>query len=328
MTTIFRMFPIFGMLFKFIYFNAVIDTGLKLIGARSEFMARAAESQSAYKDLATRIQSRTKEEKYRWIGAAPFPRAWGNGRLVGGLTSEPYNVSDEKYESTMEIDREEIEDDQTGQIRIRIGELAQNSESHKDYLIALLLINGGTSGYNSYDGVTFFNSAHVFGENTYEPGTQSNDLTFAAAAGTTPTVQEFLDAYNQAVTALFKMKGDRSEPMMLTDSGIITIVPPDLRAVARTALNATILNNNSNVFAADSRVICFPWLTDAAKFFVFKTDAAIRPFIFQDRIPLEFVEMTPDHEHVFKTDRIMVGTRARYAMSYGRYEYAVRTTFT
>jgi phage major head subunit gpT-like protein len=64
-----------------------------------------------------------------------------------------------KYESTLEVDRDEISDDKTGQIRMRIGELAARAATHKDYLISQLLINGETAGYHSYDGVPFFDDA-------------------------------------------------------------------------------------------------------------------------------------------------------------------------
>lgn len=308
--------------------GTVIDTGLTMIGARSEFMLRLAEAQAYYKDLATRCPARTKTEEYRWIGQTAYPRSWGAGRQTQGLVSERYSISDEKYESTLEIDREEIEDDQTGQIRIRIQELAEAHESFKDFLIAQLLINGGTAGFVSYDGVTFFNESHPCGTATNAPGVQSNDLTFAAASGTAPTVQEFLDSYNQAVTRMFKMLDDRNNPMMLNDKGLIVVVPPDLRPVASQALRAAIINNTTNVFADEARLAVFPWLTDATKWYLVKANAPIRPFIFQDRIPVEFSEMRPDSEHAFKTDKILCGTRARYGMAYGRYEFCMRTTFT
>jgi len=71
---------------------------------------------------------------------------------------------------------------------VRVGELAQRAATHKDYLIAQLLISGATSGFNSYDGVTFFNASHVSGES----GTQDNDLTASATDADNPTVDEYV----------------------------------------------------------------------------------------------------------------------------------------
>jgi len=79
------------------------------------------------------------------------------------LGNESYSIENLKYESTLEVDRDEVADDQTGQIRIRIAELAERAASHKDFLLSQLLINGETAGFNSYDGVSFFNDAHVSG---------------------------------------------------------------------------------------------------------------------------------------------------------------------
>lgn len=153
----------------------VISTGLLLKGLRAEFMAgfEQAQKDTVYQKWATRVVSNSDSERYRGLGTVPQMREWGNGREVKGLRTEAYNVANMKYEATLEVDRDEIADDQTGQIRLRASQLPIRAATHKDYLISLLLENGGTSGFNSYDGVTFFNDAHVSGDS----GTQDNNLT-------------------------------------------------------------------------------------------------------------------------------------------------------
>ncbi|HUU82982.1 MAG TPA: Mu-like prophage major head subunit gpT family protein, partial [Phycisphaerae bacterium] len=135
---------------------AIIDTGLTESGLRSEFFRRLEATPTYYGDLATRIQSNKDKETYRFLGSIPRVREWGTGRLAKDVNVESYDVENLKYEATLEVDRDEIDDDQTGQIRLRVNELAVNAATHPDWLIAQLLINGATAGYLSFDGLTFF----------------------------------------------------------------------------------------------------------------------------------------------------------------------------
>lgn len=304
---------------------AVINTGLLTKGLRSEFLNRFRNVTTYYQDLATRIPSAADTETYRWLGTVPKLREWGTGRLARGMRTESYSVKNLKYEATIEVDRDEIADDQTGQIRIRIGELAQRAATHKDFLIAQLLTNGATAGNNSYDGVTFFNAAHASGQS----GSQSNDLTFAAAAGDNqPVTEEFKGAFRQAVAAMMGFKDDQGEPMPTNGSGLACVVPPTMLFVALEAMNATLINQTSNVLQGAARVIALPWLSNVTTWYLLKTDGVVRPFIFQDREPVEFGALAENSEEGFKREKLLFGVRARYRLTYGYWQYAVRTQFT
>lgn len=303
---------------------AVINTGLLTKGLRSEFMNRFEGTQAYYEDLSTRIVSTGDSETYRWLGTVPNMRQWGTGRLARGLRTESYSIENQKYEATIAVDRDEISDDQTGQIRVRIAELAQRAATHKDYLIAQLLIYGETSGYNSYDGVTFFNDAHSSGDS----GSQDNTLTYDATDGDDPTVAEFKGALKAAIAQMLAYKDDQGEPMMIAASGLLCVVPPTMYFTALEAINASLVDSTSNVLEGAARVISLPWLTDASKWYLLKTDGVVRSFIFQDREPVEFSALAEDSEESFKREKFLYGVRARYAMSYGYWQYAVSMDFT
>jgi phage major head subunit gpT-like protein len=304
---------------------AVINTGLLTKGLRSEFFDRLEKTKTYYHDLATRIASMSDAETYKWLGTVPKMREWGTGRLAKGLRTESYSIENLKYESTIEVDRDEIADDRTGQIRIRVGELAQRAATHKDYLISQLLINGATGGYTSYDGATFFASTHASGSS----GNQNNDLTFAAAAGSNePTTDEFKGALKQAIATMLSFKDDQGEPLPLTTGGLVCVVPPTMLFTALEAVNATVINQTSNVLEGAARVISLPWLTSATTWYLLKTDGVVRSFIFQDREPVEFGALTENSEDGFKREKLLFGVRARYRMAYGYWQYAVRTVFS
>jgi phage major head subunit gpT-like protein len=302
---------------------AVINTGLLTKGLRSEFFNRLNATRTHFQDLSTRIVSTTDREQYRWLGTVPKIREWGTGRLAQGLRSESYSVENLKYEATIEVDRDEISDDQTGQIRIRVSELAQRAATHKDFLLSQLLIDGETAGNNSYDGVSFFNAAHVSGDS----GSQSNLLTASAVDTDAPTVDEFKEALKEAIGAMLAFRDDQGEPVLISETGLICVVPPTMLFTASEAINSTIVGNETNVLRGIARVIALPWLTDKSKWYLMKTDGVVRPLIFQDREPIEFNALAEDSDDGFKREKFLFGVRGRYRMAYGYWQFTVRTDF-
>ena len=299
---------------------AVINTGLITKGLRSEFFRRFGDTPTYYQDLATRIVSTSDKESYRWLGTVPKMREWGTGRIAQGLRTESYSVENLKYEATIEVDRDEISDDQTGQIRLRVGELAARAATHKDYLIAQLLINGEAGGYESYDGVPFFSENHESGDS----GQQSNLLTHNVTVTNDPTVEEFKAALKLAISSMIRFKDDQGEPMHQTATGLYVVVPPNLYLTALEVVSAALIDNVSNVLKGAGKVISMPHLSDQSKWYLLKTDTAVRPFIFQDREPVEFGALTENADEGFKREKFLFGVRARYRMAYGYWQNAIR----
>jgi len=303
---------------------AIINTGLLTRGLRSEFFSRFGATTTYFQDLATRIQSNSDAENYRWLGSVPRMREWGTGRVARGLRTESYSVENLKYESTLEVDRDEISDDKTGQIRVRIGELAERAATHKDFLIAQLLLNGEAAGFNSYDGVSFFSDAHLSGDS----GAQDNKMSATANDPDDPTTEEFKTALKAALAAMMSFKDDRGDPMSISAAGQICVVPTTMFLTALEAVSASVVGATSNILEGAARVVAFPWLTDRSKWYLLKTDGVIRPFIFQDREPVEFTALTEESDEGFRREKFLYGVRARYRMAYGYWQYAVRMDFT
>lgn len=305
----------------------IIGTGLSIAGTRSEFFQRFDEVQKSlhWQDLSTRLPSKTAKESYRFLGSVPPLREWGTGRKAVGMFSESYDIENLKYEAALEVDRDEIDDDQTGQIRIRIAELAQRAAQHKDTEIARLLENGGTAGFNSYDGVTFFNAAHASGKS----GNQSNLVNATAATPSDPTDAEFRTSLKQAIQTMLSLKDDQGEPMSAGASGLVAVVPPGMLIEATEALNSTLVDQGrSNVLKGAATLVTLPHLSSAEKWYLLKTDVSIRPMIFQDRSPIEFKARTEDSDESFLREKWLFGVRARYRMTYGYWQFAVATTFS
>jgi len=301
---------------------AVIDTGLLTKGLRSEFFQRLDATPVLYRDVSTPISSTGDRETYRWLGTIPKMREWGSGRLAKGLRTERYSVENLKYESTLEVDRDEVSDDQTGQIRLRVSELAQRAATHKDYLLAQLLIDGDTTGL-AYDGATYFATNHASGAS----GAQSNLMNHDITTPTDPTVDQFKASLKKALAAMLSFKDDQGEPMLIGASGLTCVVPPSMMFTALEAINATVVGDTTNVLRGVARVASLPWLTEASTWYLLKTDAPIRPFIFQDREPIEFSALAETSDEGFKREKFLFGVRARYRLTYGYWQYAVQMTF-
>jgi len=174
-----------------------------------------------------------------------------------------------------------------------------------------------------YDGAPFFSSTHVSGDS----GTQDNDLTSQAADPNNPTAIEFRDSLKQSIGQMMTFKDDVGEPMAITTSGLVCVVPPTMHLAALEAVNATVVNNSSNVLQGAARVISLPWLTAATTWYLLKTDGVVRPFIFQDREPFDVNALTENSEVAFKREKFLYGVRARYRMAYGYWQNALRTIF-
>ena len=310
----------------------VISTGLLTKGLRSEFFNQLSATPSFYLDLATRIVSNADQETYKWLGTVPIMREWGTGRVARGLRTESYTVENLKYESTIEVDRDELSDDQTGQIRIRIQEMAARAATHKDKMVADLLRLGDQAGYLAYDGKPFFADDHESGDS----GAQDNKLEFDISTvmpsePNTPDAPSTLtckQAFSTALAAMMQFKDDQGEPMDITASGLVVACHPAVYANWLTALTAGMIDNTDNVLKQLSpRVIPMGRFTDVSKWALLKTDGVVRPLVFQDREPIEFSQLTEDSEEGFKREKYLYGVRARYRLTYGYWQYAVQTDF-
>ncbi|MFO0971830.1 MAG: Mu-like prophage major head subunit gpT family protein [Phycisphaerae bacterium] len=300
---------------------AVINTGLLASGLRSEFFARLEAVKALYPMLSMRVPSTKDSESFRWLGSLGQMREFGTGRVARGLRAEKYDVASKKYEFTLEVDRDELSDDQTGQIAIRVAEMAQWAATHKDYLIGLLLANGAAADALCYDGLPFFSAAHVSGSS----GSQTNSLTYDVTTPSNATTAEMKEAIKQAVATMLAYKNDQGQPANLAMSGLKVLVPPNLYFAAAEALNARLIGNTDNMLAGVAEPVSFPFLTATDTFYLLKVDGAQKPFIFQDREPIEFTSLAENSSEEFLREKYYYGVRARYAMAYGPWSLAVKT---
>jgi phage major head subunit gpT-like protein len=108
--------------------------------------------------FAMTVPSGGRENHYPWLGVAPKLREWLGDRVVKNLEAHDYSIVNRKYETTVAVKREDIDDDLTGTMRPVFERMGQSAAQHPDELVYAQLISGGTE--LGYDGQPFFDATH------------------------------------------------------------------------------------------------------------------------------------------------------------------------
>jgi phage major head subunit gpT-like protein len=104
------------------------------------------------------VPSSVREETYAWLGAFPKMREWLGDRHVKNLTLQSYSIRNRDWEATIEVDRNDIEDDGIGIYSPIVSELGRSAAVHPDELVFALLALGFSTA--CYDGQYFFDTDH------------------------------------------------------------------------------------------------------------------------------------------------------------------------
>lgn len=278
-------------------------------------------------DLAFKVSSDQASEQYAWLGMAPAMREWLGGRSAKDLREFSYTLANKEHEATLEVMVPELRRDKSGQLLIRIGELADRVMSYPAKLTSTLIENGETT--TCYDGQYFFDTDHAEGDS----GTQDNDITYAAATGTTPTVDEMRAAIINSIKAILGFKDDRGEPMNENARSFAVMVPLTYWQQAIEAVNLpTVATGGANVIpnlpGFNIRIVPNVRLTWTTKFATFRTDGRVKPFILQEEMPMSMKAVAEGSELEFNENKHRYGVDWSGNVGYGYWQYACLTTIT
>jgi phage major head subunit gpT-like protein len=276
-----------------------------------------------YPKVCTIVQSNGADEKYGWLGAMPSVREWLGDRQFNEIRASDFTLTNKLWEDSILVPKTNMDDDHMGLYDAMFANLGQRAALHPDKLLMTLI--AAADATLCHDGQYFFDTDHSFGSS----GTQSNSLTYAAATGTTPTVDEAKLAFEQAVAAMLGFKDDAGEPFNQPTVGnigdLMVLCPIATYATFRKAVDAAILSNNTNVQVWQPIVMASPFLTDATKFYTFYTGSMLKPFVFQAREPIS--RQTKGIGDIETKDAKFM-TQARYNVGLLAWWNAVLTTFT
>lgn len=294
------------------------------------FARREANLMTSWPSLvANRFDSDQGSETYAMLGNVPALREWIGGRQAKGLRANNFTITNKHYESTLEVLLKDVRRDKTGQIMARVDEFTDQSEIHWATLLAALIEAGESTV--CYDGQYFFDTDHAEGDS----GSQDNDLTYAAATGTSPTKEEMQLAILQSISAIMGFKTDTGAKMNPGARAFTVLTPPTYYPMALAALSdglnvALSANMNPNKLGAGFSVgvEMIPDLTWTTKMVTVRSDAPIKPFILQEETELMLKTKAEGSEYEFDNDAWQFGLDGWRAAGYGLWQRAVLTTFT
>jgi len=178
-----------------------------------------AAQEPALMPLATEVTSSTKSNTYGWIAQQVRLRQWLGPRVAQNLSEHSYTLANEPFEGTVELDRDDIEDDNLGIFEGQaIPQLAEAAAKHPDERIADVL----TSNPLAFDGLSLFNGAHP----DFNGGTYDNDHALALNATNIEAIKAIAAQY----------VGEDGQPLEVNYDTII--VPPQLSFTAFQILNS------------------------------------------------------------------------------------------
>lgn len=128
------------------------------VGFRTEFQNAFAGVEPRWATVATQVPSVTRSNQYGWLGSFPQVREWIGDRVVNNLSQSDYTIKNRDFESTIAVDRNDIEDDTFGIYKPVVQEFGRSAATFPDELVYGLLAAGWTT--KCFDGQYFFDTDH------------------------------------------------------------------------------------------------------------------------------------------------------------------------
>lgn len=267
---------------------------------------------SQYKEIAMVVPSTGKQNDYAWLSGFPKMHKWVGEKAVKALAASKYSIVNDDFEATVEVDRNDIEDDQLGIYKPQ-AEMAGFSAKQLPDEIVFGLVNGGFAAL-CYDGQYFFDVDHpVANASVSNKGTKQLSAASQAAA---------MASYGAARIAMGKFKDDEGRPLNITPT--VLLVPVALQDIAFTLMNSDRMDDGkANPYKGTAKVVVAPWLTSDTAWYLLDTSKPVKPFIYQERKAPVFVEQTdPQADTVFNRKKFKFGAEARVAGGYGFWQLA------
>jgi phage major head subunit gpT-like protein len=269
-------------------------------------------------------------ETYAWLGQTPVMREWIGGRQAKGFSEKKMVIHNRHFEATVAVMTHELRRDKTGQILVRIRELAERTNTHWASLLSQLMMQGEKEA--CYDGQAFFSPEHQEGKS----GKQSNlievdktalGIPKAELSSTEPNVKVMKAAILKGVRQILSLKDDQGEPLNENAKSFLALVPTSLMDVFNAAISSPVLSGAESNDLATSRNFSLdyavnPRLPWENQFMLFRTDGSVAPFIRQEETPVELKVIANGSEEEFKEGRHLYGVECYRNVGYGYWQKA------
>lgn len=252
-------------------------------------------------------------------GRSAAMREWVGDRLLREGQVYGYSLTNKKFEDTVKVKVDDVEDDKWGLYNTQIRDLGEACGRLPWEQLATAIINGGSK--TCYDGEYFFDTDHPqdpFGSvtTTWANLLTSTSLTAANVATTRTAMRVVKDAYG----------------VILGVTPTHLVVPSALEKTAEEIVGAQALlihragtstsdtsSAPSNVLRGQLGIIVMPELdaSSSTTWYMADLSKALKPLMWQWRARPVFQQITDQNaEYVVRNDEFVFGAKARGAAGY------------
>ncbi|MFP4903727.1 Mu-like prophage major head subunit gpT family protein, partial [Paraburkholderia sp. BR14261] len=175
---------------------------------------------STWEKIGMKIPSSSRENIYAWLERFPRMRRWVGEKDVQSMIARGYTVVNDDFEATVEVDRNDIEDDNLGIYAPQAQSAGYSAKQLPDEIIYELVNDAFEKP--CYDGQSFFSNAHVV-RGAAISNLSHLPLTIAGQAAAIKT-------YGAVRTSMRKITDEEGRPLGITPN--VLLVPPALEDVA------------------------------------------------------------------------------------------------
>jgi phage major head subunit gpT-like protein len=290
------------------------------------------------------VQSTRGYEQFVHVNAVPKARKWTDARVGGKIVTIQQTIKNDTYEVSIGISADDYDDDQVNAYSPIVQEMMVSLLLAPDELITTNLILQGEDATNGvcYDGLTFYNVAHVWPNAEYATA-QLNKQTGTGYA----YAQEIEADFFTALAAIEGWKDDRGRaripPQALQDANNLLVHYPtafrqvfksvfgttpggeayDVPAVAAGTPTTTTLTAPTKSKAADmAQLYADPYLTGHSWYIhvVGGLTDNLRPFVFQNREAPHVSVFARGSEHYEKFNEVLFLGKRRFGLGFSRPE--------
>lgn len=261
-----------------------------------------------YEKIATTVPSTTAETNYKWLGQIPQMREWIGEREIQKLSAYGYSITNKKFEMTVSVPRDDIEDDQYGVYTPLFANMGEAAAQHPDTLCFDALKAGFKE--KCYDGKAFFATDHPSGEGGKKAVSNLSHEKLDA------------DSYEVARKVMMSITGDKGKSLNLVPN--LLVVSPANEKAARLILKADQISGTTNVMKDTAELLVATELANMPDaWFLLCTNRFLKPIIFQKRKAIKMISMTKDDDtNVFMRDEFVWGADGRSNAGYGFWQMA------
>lgn len=286
-------------------------------GIRNEFekARQSYQPMTSWRKITTVVDSKASQEKMVLFGEPGGLRKFNDERQASKFSEYSYVIKNEKYEDTLSIDRDLIEDDQTGMILQKARQFGTRYERDLDRTVLNHL--GLGRSILCYDGQYFFDTDH----SEKLSGTQSNKLGVSLLDDTTLQVamQQFagfkLDngvEYGGRLTHVVVRRGSANAKKA--------------HELANSTFTVEANKGMDNYFRGMFQIVEVDYGITYNDWIAVDASSGIMPVVLTDRTGVEnpeFVALEKDSSNGFWRDEWTYGLRVRFGLGFADWRTAI-----